>query len=1271
MPTALREQGPPAQPNGDRRASHLRDECREELADLAWGRAKYFERPVGPADPAERSERRPGPVCYLKWTAEPPAGDPIDLGPSARWLVAVDLLAELLAPALDLEDLLRRLARQRNETDATRVNDRFRALFLARSRQNIVDPLRLSALQNAARDKLDEALFELVLENLSERCAAARGGAITREQFHLVRVPVSGPKSAPLGTEPLEWFRSWLQWGVGIPADAGAWRPVKPVRIDPQQLDAVMNALTPPRSEDDPDHRNVVHVHGGGDDCWPESLAAAVADRLRANPDTAAVRLGYVSLDRRQSRKSVVRALYRLFALDDAPLADLSSRQVDLVNDLAPIRRALTVSPVVLVFGGWDNPTGWFESLHGYLCVTYWGEFLRSLTLPDEAAWRSMARPTHPQGRIVVASRSEASEIAPWARLSVEFKRTGDDFAVNAGAPTGDDATWLAQWFDQERDRMQGLALRLIAASVNGLRRDTLRRCFEQWALFFPVEALGQTTGLRLDRRHIDAAIDAALAFAPPGGSNWIAEVEDEDSEAAPTALRLLELERRPRASAPSNEPDTALVFASRAQQALFIDAWLKTDDRLWPSDPATIFIRVNFLLAEENIRQSTSRMKHRPASGVDNVYALRRVVQAIYHGLVSLGLPANAFARKGATAGSLYGPILSVDPAKRMRYLYLFLFRHCVEADQWRTARAFGRFDVRLDLLTLFILPDLGRRMLASAIPAADESIFPAERVPEAATGLHNKYLERDPYLRCDLLEAIARAGIDLGGQRGSTAALWAISMLPRSDLSDAEALLPQPEGRYAAIAHAAAKLRIDWEQWHGPNDHLRRARALCYALLERVGVGRDALEPIAQERRQLGAAPECRPLREIVADLLARQPRFEADQELSATLEFIFGRVERRLRGAPARMACAELLQRLGEMQAAEADSADDERKRGADPQRDAAEVAPLFAEATALFWLADRLRSSAAAIASRQLGWPLAAARGLRYHVRCAMKLAQLISEATSHAQGHALSNALMEHAGNRLGLLTRHYFEFPRERVSMLLLEAARVRGWLLVRLARRRRRFEEWSDSDHQRTFDLEQKKGKLALDRAALEQQRNQLAVERKGARKKSAPVMAQIAALDARMAAADAQITAVQTEIKALDMARPAEIERYWIFVESQVAALQSALGLFDEAEALLVALGWQPQLSRRLLLDRAKHATAAVELHAFARRLGALNAHFADRRLPIEAYARQRLVIARFAISLLATTAAGDAYWENICRRQERSMARATLDRDDKEPR
>lgn len=1116
-------------------------------------------------------------ACYLKWKDDEDERRAIDLGPYSRWLIAADLIAENLASGERLRAVLLGERKAEEDAEAKEARDRKEKELLAsifnENSKAFVSASRYDAQQKTDRNEAEYEVLENILKRLNRLFGLRRGAPITRAQFFSVPVPIA--EGEVVGVDPLDWFEQWLRWGVGTPASLEPL-PDRAWQFDERMLEHITSLLAAPIAEGN--HRSIVNVHGRAAH-WCRSFAATIAQALDSRGDASSVvrgrrRVAYVSLGLSASPTSIVRDLYRIFALDESRIVDLDSRHVDLAADLAPVRKAITVNNAVIVFGDWDNLEGPFEALHEYLCHRNWGELLRVLAQPLQEAWRSSEDDFCPRGRLLVLSTHPARGVWSWLLacepLILDAGRGSGPLAGPVAAPASPFEDLLA------RPRGDvGVAMSFIAASVSGLRRDALRRCMQQWSHLFSDDEWPVDTRF--------AELEAELQQC----REWIVELPDHDYEVVGTSAAPDELEHEPRGRRDA-APQTIRRFVSQELRALFVQTW----SRVSPLDPvrrlAGSWSHVNFVLAEESLRQATFLARHVPPGNAENAYAYRRFVQAIYHGLMSLDLPERAFAARATTFGSPFGPTLPTDASKRFRYLYSFLYRHCVENNAWQLGRAFGRSDLRLDVLALFVLPGLGRRMLDRIGGETRRSPFPPPHQVESRQEGCSPYLAADRQLRCEVLEAIGRAATDLGGEEGRAAIEWALSMLPSSETrSAAYALLPERADADPAIADSTLKLRIDWNQSLITSASLKAAEDLCETHLRQHGV---PIEPLREAQDRLA---------DVLHLAYADEPG--VTRTLQDFLDGLRRSILARLRTGAARRSCAGILARLGEIDATRADFSERPADSGNEARGIGENDALLYARSCALYWLADRVRSAASEVVDGDVTWPLASGRGMRYYIRVCLKLARLISNVKKQNRRlNDLATALLEHAQSRIGLFTRHYFAFPRERVSMLLLEATRIRAWVLVRLAWRRQELE----ADVAR---LMRKPGD---------------------------------AGFRLRKGVADAYVG----------------------FLQEQSAVLADSLHLLDDGESLLLSLGFQPELVRRLLLDRIKHAIVAADLVDAYRAVQMRDQDHQESRKSARLVAERHAAIARHALSCLRALAERSPFWTEVANRQAKSLDEAS---------
>jgi hypothetical protein len=1100
--------------------------------------------------------------CFLTWQSAQPGAQAVTLGPYSRWLIAARLL---------MTNERQRLTQLLDGPDVADVHYIFRRRFKGNHGHRTAEKYAASA-----RKETWWPVFEIILQRLNSSYGAARERPLNLEAFLGVPVPLELPL-ATVGWNPITWFEQWVRWGIGIPSQNS---PAKPPQTRPQPRSAEsrhpligevvrLSASTDRRLQ----HKRIINVNSHELRSAFPHFASDVIHALkdlnrgphrgkdRPPPPIAVV---YVRLSPGASRRSVLRTLYKTFGIPEDRLDNLAQRPMDLARDLDPVRKALTVNRVLLIFDAWSNVSGPFSVLHEYLCHTHWGEFLRVLAQPHLSAWRSAAAAEHFTLRysLLVLSQHKASELHPWARFLSNPKTAGASPATPASLETvtpvattqipprdsnQPTAAQINQWEqlactssaagrDAAWNRLVStLALRLVAASVNGIRRATLHRCLDYWYSQFWAGRIAEPRWK--PQTHMEQQIKQLVSLP-----DLLDEIDEEELESLPAHLRSVELNRRPTLV---EDPEKVLAFKSSVLRSSFVSA-LIDDEAHTTSKTTCSWSHVNFLLAEECLRQGTSQLRHLSTDSMESPYASRRVVQAIYHGLLSLEV--TVFSPDVTSHGELYGTMLPVDGNKRYRYLYSFLYRNIVESGVWKLGRAFGRPDLRVDLLKLFIQPRLGIEMLAGPGTPLSGSDLPAER----DLGKLPAPLRDDSALWSDLLEALGRSGCDLGGDSGRAAARWALNLLPRgTDSAYVHALL---RGRTQGTVHykivtETLKLRVDWLRSEG---QLEKAKQLLLAEFRQLGVPESVFEDLSTR------------MRGIVDLLLTRpvangQPQYEVRTQLQEALNTALEAFSSKIRHAEQRENASTLIFRMADLLSIEAQDSmvhesRAERRRHRRSNRTPAQIASdarnrayALSHACATYWIADRLRSKAGGMESVGVEWPRVGARSMRSYVRACLQLARLLTEAAAAVETPRLQHmtgGLLEHAQQRISVYTRHHFQFRRERVSILMLEAHRIRTWVEIDMTRnasaiRAHRNNYWRRLDHRGT--------PLSLRNA--------------------------------------------RTELTD-------RLERIKGFLDNNWRLLMTSWDLLRESDAHLLALGFQAAYVRRPYLEKIETATAFVEL-------------------------------------------------------------------------
>lgn len=1143
--------------------------------------------------------------------------------------------------------------------------------------------------------------------------------------FRILKIPLS-TNSTTVGTTPIEAFRTWLKSGYLFQQPEQEMTGAD-IEIRQQAIQVADMFLNPPPPQHH--HKLIINIYSNE---GSEEFALFEKELITQNQkaDSAIRPIIYsISFSEKTSRSEVIAEITRKIIIQNGnPLTDESSLSKintshDLASALLQVRAGLTAQRVVYIFKDWDNIDGPFSALHEYCCNTNWAELMRALAQPVHDRIKDLYIPY----RIVLLSTNKVNELRPWTRHQAELEITRknnspednghsslkynpasefnnikqlielklhDSFTTPPVPPKQqrDDLTKIIKTFLGQYESVQQTSevtaeikkfdasveiniLKLVAASINGMRRSTLYRCLCELSIISK-----ESFHFNVKQKDFDVLIDQLLSDF----SCFIKCVADEDVEGL--HYRQLELERRPKIEGyihPSVNGDSAMVndtarqsirFKNRAIRAIFTSAWIadvesynietKTNRISWES--------INYVLAEESLRQATAQMRHVETGMMDNAYTTRRTVQSIYHGLMSLNRPIES-EEKNVFFEGRYTISLPTDTRKRFRYLYAFLFRECVEGGAWRLGRAYGRSDVRLDLLTIFVTPGKGKWMMTNQAGLTDITrLLPAPYEPEEGlirTPSMSMEPLGDPILRCDLLEALGRAGLEQGGEVGRKACEWVLSMMPGwrlmpqftpSGIVDdtremnenwkINALLPTRDKTYYRIANDALKLRLDLLQSSGETSALKIAENLCMQQLERLGVDTTMLTALPNELTH-------------IINLLQSGGAFAA-KKLERALNAIFACMQKQLTSKAARVDAADILSRLAKILATLADNDDAvSRKESSDGTLSVnAKLIVLgkFALSCATYWLGDRLRSAAGDSIDLGAKWPSAGARNLRYYVRVCLKLARLLVETVStentengqpdpNAPTWRAAYGLMEHAQNRLCVFTRHHFRFKRERVSMLLLESARLVSWCRVNLERETAIYQPSIAKSMKAYEDLN----------IRIDEIEKQISADRRLAGKQPA-----FSAKGGRNSnESDRQRTELKAYFKAKDEREKCILlikkikSQYTLVLEAQIKILASAQKIADEAEALLLSLGYQATHVRRLCLERVKRVTALVRVISC----------YPDLVIPLELLEKIRvegmrqLDIATLSLGLLKEISRGNCYWENIWQRQHAALERA----------
>lgn len=611
--------------------------------------------------------------------------------------------------------------------------------------------------------------------------------------------------------------------------------------------------------------------------------------------------------------------------------------------------------------------------------------------------------------------------------------------------------------------------LKLVCCSINGLRLSTLRRCLTCW--------------LELVGRHLTTAQAEALrSFATQGRLQALADRypqlvvlnRDEDVEAIGLRQRRFELQAFPDAedTPVSADDDRPLLDVRLEALRELMFAEIIRGQPEGAGDGATNPLHrprgewemINLVLAEEALRQATTQLRNMDGHELATPAVYRRLVQCVYHGLLSHAYDdrtAHGAARAQPTLPSF---TLPAEPFRRFRYLYAFVFRHCIEsAPEWTLSRGFVRSEMRFLLAGMFANPRWGVELLAGlhAMNATQRrlrhgrdlmlSVSYSRLLGTAASA----WILRENVLQTDILEALARSAYDTGrhgfarrlahfvqhqrrtpGARAAASASGTALLGPATASHDSlqsqlshiaasigalhellgEASTRTPPGlQHDPVDHAFEKLMVDSRL---ARTHYAAARHMCLRWLAAHGLDCTAFEGIGALYGQPAGHGQ------------GAKATFE-----NAVLVPLVEQVRRTGASTRDRIALADMLSRLGQCTAGMTDDLPQPTDR-----------LEAFLSAYALFWIADRVRSNASGV-DDSLAWPRVSSKAMRFFIRVSLKIARLLAEgAETHAARHQDALAFYAQARRRMDVYASHLFRLPRERLAMLLLMASATRVW---------------------------------------------------------------------------------------------------------------------------------------------------------------------------------------------------------------------------------
>jgi hypothetical protein len=446
---------------------------------------------------------------------------------------------------------------------------------------------------------------------------------------------------------------------------------------------------------------------------------------------------------------------------------------------------------------------------------------------------------------------------------------------------------------------------------------------------------------------------------------------------------------------------------------------------------------------------------------------AYRRLVQCVWHGLLSHAYEDRTPGKAARAQPTLPAFTLPVEPFRRFRYLYLFVFRHCIEnAPEWTLSRGFVRSELRFLIAGMFANPRWGVEVLARLHAMTEVqrrlrhardlrlSLSYGRLLGTASSG----WILRESALQTDILEALARSAFDTGrlgfarrlahfvqNQRRTSESLPAASASHATNLgASGSAVVDSLQSQLTRIAVAInglhdyigeASTRIPPGLRHDPVDHafekilidsrLARsqystARSMCLRWLTNHGLDCSEYQSLGTRYPQLGEPPPGQTAKAL----------FES-RVLMPLVERVWGAAT----NTRDRVVVADMVSRLGQCIAGLADETPD-----------SADQSKAFVSAYALFWIADRVRSAASGV-DDGLNWPRVSSRAMQNFILVSLDCARIHADGAEPGSArHQDGLAYYSQARRRMDVYASHLFRLPRERLAMLLLMASAARVW---------------------------------------------------------------------------------------------------------------------------------------------------------------------------------------------------------------------------------
>ena len=254
----------------------------------------------------------------------------------------------------------------------------------------------------------------------------------------------------------------------------------------------------------------------------------------------------------------------------------------------------------------------------------------------------------------------------------------------------------------ESHDPIWALSLKMIAETPGGLQVDTLQRLLFRFAESAD-DDLSRTAGIIKEH------------YGPPSQQRRM--VLDELETMLSVLSSILSVGRAQDFPSRSNDvvasegerPQGTLMLATAGHAIEFTlpDVRDEIVRLLHNSEKERPLAQViNFILAEESLRQNTSAIVEFERHDTGQARQQRRLVQAIFHGLCAIQ-PSESGDGLAPISIKRWNGVLSPKPETLWRELFLIHYRETLERPgEWRIARVLARDQLKLELLFGFLKP-------------------------------------------------------------------------------------------------------------------------------------------------------------------------------------------------------------------------------------------------------------------------------------------------------------------------------------------------------------------------------------------------------------------------------------------------------------------------------------------------------------------------------------------------------------------------------------